>query len=404
MKSNWLMLTIGDVCTLITDGAHNSPKSVKNGYPMVSVKDFSDYGFNFSNCKQISKDDYAKLSKQGCVPKKGDILVGKDGARYFQDIIVYCQDEEPALLSSIAILRPNSNVITSKFLYYTLKSPLMIKNVRDNYGSGSAIPRIVLRDFKRMPLSIPQIEEQNRITTLLSSIDSKIKLNSEINNNLEQQAQTLFNSWFEDFIPFNGKTPSEWHTGHLEDIAKINTKSFNPAKNPNVMLEHYSIPAFDEKRYPVFELSDEIKSNKYILSPDSVLASKLNPDTKRVWRPICMTTNAVCSTEFIVFESLQSEYKDFLYSIIDSEKFSNWMRSHTTGSTNSRQRTTPAKTLEFEIVIPPENIIIDYCSLVTPIYNLISENIKENQRLATLRDVLLPQLMSGELDVSNIEL
>ncbi len=184
MKSNWLMLTIGDVCTLITDGAHNSPKSVKNGYPMVSVKDFSDYGFNFSNCKQISKDDYAKLSKQGCVPKKGDILVGKDGARYFQDIIVYCQDEEPALLSSIAILRPNSNVITSKFLYYTLKSPLMIKNVRDNYGSGSAIPRIVLRDFKRMPLSIPQIEEQNRITTLLSSIDSKIKLNSEINNNL----------------------------------------------------------------------------------------------------------------------------------------------------------------------------------------------------------------------------
>ncbi len=170
------------------------------------------------------------------------------------------------------------------------------------------------------------------------------------------------------------------------------------------MLEHYSIPAFDEKRYPVFELSDEIKSNKYILSPDSVLASKLNPDTKRVWRPICMTTNAVCSTEFIVFESLQSEYKDFLYSIIDSEKFSNWMRSHTTGSTNSRQRTTPAKTLEFEIVIPPENIIIDYCSLVTPIYNLISENIKENQRLATLRDVLLPQLMSGELDVSNIEL
>lgn len=197
--------------------------------------------------------------------------------------------------------------------------------------------------------------------------------------------------------------PADWNTGFLADVAKISTKSFNPAKNPGIKLEHYSIPAFDEKKFPVFETSDDIKSNKYILSSISVLASKLNPDTKRIWRPMCLTDNAVCSTEFIVFESANTEWKDFVYSIINSNNFSNWMCAHTTGSTNSRQRTTPAKTLEFEIVIPPENVIMDFCSTITPMYDLIAENRKENHRLEKLRDTLLPKLMSGELDVSNIE-
>lgn len=78
----------------------------------------------------------------------------------------------------------------------------------------------------------------------------------------------------------------------MGDIAKISTRSFNPVKNPGVTIEHYSIPAFDEKGFPIFEMSDNIKSNKYILSPTSVLASKLNPNTKRVWRPVCITSHA----------------------------------------------------------------------------------------------------------------
>lgn len=159
MKSNWITATIDDVCTVVTDGAHNSPKGVEQGHYMASVKDFTEFGFDFSNCKQIGEDDYEKLRNQGCVPEKNDILVGKDGARYFEDIIIYKQDERPALLSSIAILRADCRKITPEFLYYTLKSPTVRKDVRDNYGSGSAIPRIVLKDFKRMSFSFPRIEE-----------------------------------------------------------------------------------------------------------------------------------------------------------------------------------------------------------------------------------------------------
>lgn len=146
MKSNWMTTTINDVCSLVTDGAHNSPKSVEKGRYMASVKDFTEFGFDFSNCRRISEEDYERLRKQGCVPEKDDILVGKDGARYFEDIVIYKQDEQPALLSSIAILRADRKKIIPEFLYYTLKTPAVKKNVRDNYGSGSAIPRIVLKD------------------------------------------------------------------------------------------------------------------------------------------------------------------------------------------------------------------------------------------------------------------
>lgn len=404
MRSEWITSTIDDICKLVTDGAHNSPKSVDNGYYMASVKDFTAYGFDFSNCRKISEADYLKLKKQGCVPESGDILVGKDGARYFEDVIIYRQKEQPALLSSIAILRVDDTKVTSEFLYYTLKSPTVKKDVRDNYGSGSAIPRIVLKDFKRMPISFPSLKEQKKITNICVLLDEKIQLNNRINKNLEQQTQELFKAWFVTFETFGGKMPSSWSVAKLGDVATIKTNSFSPAKNPTVMLEHYSIPAFDEQKYPVFELASNVKSNKYILTDNSVMISKLNPGTKRVWRPMCISEFAVSSTEFIIFEANDPTYKDYVFSVIDSPAFSDWMCAHTTGSTNSRQRTTPSTTLEFQIALPTQEIVSDFCKIVTPMYDMIAQNTCENRKLTVFRDSLLPKLMSGELDVSNIEI
>ncbi|MCT7892544.1 MAG: restriction endonuclease subunit S, partial [Lactobacillus iners] len=238
----------------------------------------------------------------------------------------------------------------------------------------------------------------------LEIIDDKIELNNKINKNLEQQAQAIFKAWFIDFEPFDEKIPANWVVSKLGDIASIKTNSFSPVKNPDAQLEHYSIPAYDEQKYPVFESAEGVKSNKYILSKNSVMISKLNPDTKRAWRPMCLSDLAVSSTEFIIFEAFNPAYKDFVFSIIDSAAFSDWMCTHTTGSTNSRQRTTPSATLEFQIALPDEKTITDFCAIVTPMYDTISANICENQKLAQLRDYILPKLMSGELDVSNIDL
>ena len=293
--------------------------------------------------------------------------------------------------------------INSRFLHYVLANDSFF-NYSMATSKGTKMPR---GDKKAiMAYEVPKLSYryQGKIAGILEIIDDKIELNNKINKNLEQQAQAIFKAWFIDFEPFDEKIPANWVVSKLGDIASIKTNSFSPVKNPDAQLEHYSITAYDEQKYPVFESAEGVKSNKYILSKNSVMISKLNPDTKRAWRPMCLSDLAVSSTEFIIFEAFNPAYKDFVFSIIDSAAFSDWMCTHTTGSTNSRQRTTPSATLEFQIALPDEKTITDFCAIVTPMYDTISANICENQKLAQLRDSILPKLMSGELDVSNIDL
>lgn len=402
MTYEWNHSTINDVCVLVTDGSHSSPKSVNDGKYMVSVKDFTDYGFDFASCRMISNDDYETLKRNGCVPQIDDILIGKDGARFFEDIIIYRQREKPALLSSIAILRCDKSKILPDFLYYVLRTPSFRQDVKDNYGSGSAIPRIILKDFKRMMVSYPSLEKQQAIISVLTAIDSKIQANTEINDNLEQQAQAIYHERFETVSP--NDLPSDWRIVTLGEVTTISNKSFNPLKEPEILLEHYSIPAFDEARFPVFELSTSIKSNKFIIDASCFMISKLNPTTKRVWKPYCLTGNAVCSTEFIVYKAKDQSITDFLYSVIDSGSFSDFMCSHVTGSTGSRQRTTPSDTLSYELILPSEDELAEFQSLVSPMYAQMRINAIENDKLKRLRDSLLPKLMSGEIDVSAVQL
>ena len=305
------------------------------------------------------------------------------------------------MLSSIAILRCDKSKILPDFLYYVLRTPSFRQDVKDNYGSGSAIPRIILKDFKRMMVSYPSLEKQQAIISVLTAIDSKIQANTEINDNLEQQAQAIYHERFETVSP--NDLPSEWRIVTLGEVATISNKSFNPLKEPEILLEHYSIPAFDEARFPVLELSTSIKSNKFIIDASCFMISKLNPTTKRVWKPYCLTGNAVCSTEFIVYKAKDKTITDFLYSVIDSNSFSDFMCSHVTGSTGSRQRTTPSDTLSYELILPSEDELAEFQSLVSPMYAQIRINAIENDRLKRLRDSLLPKLMSGEIDVSAVQ-
>ena len=122
-----------------------------------------------------------------------------------------------------------------------------------------------------------------------------------VNDNLEQQTQTIYRERFEGVSPDN--LPFDWRIVTLGEVATISNKSFNPLKEAERLLEHYSIPAFDEARFPVFEPSTSIKSNKFIIDASCFMISKLNPTTKRVWKPYCITENAVCSTEFIVYKA-----------------------------------------------------------------------------------------------------
>ena len=393
--AEWKETAILEIIDIIGGG---TPKTSIADYwngeiPWLSVKDFnndnryvydtekhiSDLGLNNSSTKLLQRDDII-ISARGTV---GEIAM-----------IPYPM----AFNQSCYGIRAKAGT-DKAFLYYLLKYKIAdLKRMTH----GSVFDTITRDTFANLIVSLPPYEIQRRIASVLMLIDDKIECNSRINDNLQQQAELLYHERFESID--RDKLPVGWRIVRLGDVATISKKSFNPAKEPEMLLEHYSIPAFDEAHFPVFEPSTAIKSNKFIVDDSCFMISKLNPTTKRVWKPYCLTANAVCSTEFIVYKAKSQEITDFLYSVIDSTSFSDFMCSHVTGSTGSRQRTTPSDTLAFELILPNAEEIAEYQGVVSPMFEQIKCNAIENDRLKRLRDSLLPKLMSGEIDVSGIQL
>ena len=401
MTYEWNHSTINDVCVLVTDGSHSSPKSVNDGKYMVSVKDFTDYGFDFASCRMISNDDYETLKRNGCVPQIDDILIGKDGARFFEDIIIYRQREKPALLSSIAILRCDKSKILPDFLYYVLRTPSFRQDVKDNYGSGSAIPRIILKDFKRMMVSYPSLEKQQAIISVLTAIDSKIQANTEINDNLEQQAQSYFQELFVD------NADPEWTTGTISDLGTVVGGSTPSKAKPEYYTESgiaWITPKdlSNNKSKFVSHGENDItelglrNSSASIMPEGTVLFSSRAPIGYIAIAAGEVTTNQgfksvvpkpEIGTPFVYF---------FLKNTLPV------IEGMASGSTfkevsGSTMKNVPA-------VIPDAETLAKFSDFCAPIFAQQRILEEQNQSLATLRDNLLPKLMSGEIDVSAVQL
>ena len=357
---------------------------------------FDDGTLNPNELKSVDAPNSDKY-----ILKPNDIVFartgGSTGRNYFYDgsdgVFVYA-----GFLIKFSI---DPEKVNPKYVKYYCRSKQYNDWVQ-SFNTGSTRGNINAQTFGNMEIPLPDRKQQDYLVSILEPIDEKIKINKQINDNLEQQAQAIYHERFGTVSP--NDLPSDWRIVTLGEVATISNKSFNPLKEPEILLEHYSIPAFDEVRFPVFELSTSIKSNKFIIDASCFMISKLNPTTKRVWKPYCLTGNAVCSTEFIVYKAKDKTITDFLYSVIDSNSFSDFMCSHVTGSTGSRQRTTPSDTLSYELILPSEDELAEFQSLVSPMYAQIRINAIENDRLKRLRDSLLPKLMSGEIDVSTIQL
>lgn len=401
MTSEWNHSTINDVCVLVTDGSHSSPKSVNDGKYMVSVKDFTDYGFDFASCRMISNDDYETLKRNGCVPQIDDILIGKDGARFFEDIIIYRQREKPALLSSIAILRCDKSKILPDFLYYVLRTPSFRQDVKDNYGSGSAIPRIILKDFKRMMVSYPSLEKQQAIISVLTAIDSKIQANTEINDNLEQQAMALYRQMF---VENNNDARRECRADEYFDISIGKTPprkeaqwfSMNPTDCIWVSISDMGrcgMYIADSSEYLTHESVD--KFNIKVVPDNTVLLS-----FKLTVGRVAITDGAMVTNEAIAhFKTDKPEINEYLYCYLKDFNY------QTMGSTSSIATAVNSKIIKaMPFVIPTDAELVSFHSATAPMFEMIKTRQRENTRLAELRDSLLPKLMSGEIDVSAVQL
>ncbi len=342
-------------------------------------------------------------------------------------------DPKGIISQALLILRPNANKILPEFLYYFLTSPKGFYELI-NASHGAVQQNIAPRDVvEKILVPSPATNEQKNIVRVLKSLDDKIVLNRHMNETLEAIARAMFKSWFVDFDPVRakmsgeppesicqrlgltpdllalfpdrfvdsdlGEIPEGWEAHGLNSMATLITKSVAPSAKPDEVFEHYSIPAFDAGATPSYEFGSTIKSNKYIVSPNAVLVSKLNPETPRIWLPSVKTANAVCSTEFMQLEPRFDCIRSFLYLLMNAETMQTEILKRVTGSTGSRQRAQPSQIAVLPIVVPTQKVVKAFDLLIKPMLGHAMTNVDQSQTLAALRDVLLPKLLSGELRI-----
>lgn len=378
-----------EICTVITDGSHWSPQACDDGYPMFSVKDMLEYGFSYENCKRISIADFVKMKSSGCVPQKGDVLIAKDGS-YLKEIFVCDETREEAILSSIAIFRPNQRIVTPEYLCYLLKSPKVYNYIKDNCVSGSAVPRIVLKTFKEVEMDVPDLVTQKKRCSILLSIDRKIQTNSKINGNLSDQAKALFKNMF----PSAGK--SDEANGVLADIATITMGQSPDGKSYNEegagAIFYQGRTEFGD-RFPSVRLFTT-EPKRMAEAGDILMSVRAPVGDYNVATASCCIGRGLASIRSI------NGYSSFLLYTMDSlrEQLNVFNGEGTVfGSINQ------VALKSMPVWIPSVEEMGAFEQIAAPIDAAILNNWKENCRLIAMRDSLLPKLTSGELDVSEIE-
>ena len=247
-------------------------------------------------------------------------------------------------------------------------------------------------------LPVPDIERQRNIVKAYKTITDRIALKQKINDNLEATARALFQSWFIDYETFeldNEGLPIGWERITLNKKLTTSTQSVNPQKLQEDYVWHYSIPAFDNEKLPTKDIPMSILSTKYLVPDNAILVSKLNPDTKRIWRTMSCFENAICSTEFIVFSPMVPSHKAFYYLMFNTNSFIDFLVSNATGSTNSRMRVKPASSLDYEFVCPADSIIDDFCKKVEPLLIEIEKNTLEIKKLKELKPFVFAKMMTS---------
>ena len=405
MVSDWKEYPLGDVCLRITDGAHLSPPSVPDGKPMASVKDLTSYGIRLDGCRLIADSDFDILVRQGCQPRKGDVLIAKDGATALDTVCEVGRDEEVVLLSSVAILRPNPALIESSYLHYYLDASSTRSYLKGTFISGAAIPRVVLKDLKRAIIRVPSLPTQRRIAAILSAYDDLIENNLRRIKILEEMARALYREWFVEFrfpghekVPRVASTvgpiPKGWEVRKLVQISHVNRAQISPRTAPE-QLHYIDISSVSPGQidtvtpYPFAEAPGRARR---IVQHGDVIWSCVRPNRRAhalVMRP---EPNTIVSTGFAVLTAKEVPFP-FLYFATTTDDFVAHLTNHATGAAYPA---VTAKTFEDAVmVVPPTPLLKRFGDATVPMVEEISVLQNQGRVLRRTRDLLLPRLLSG---------
>ena len=391
---------LSDVMDLIGGG---TPKTSKPEYwngtiPWLSVKDFNN-GFRYVYETEKTITELGLENSSTKLLQNGDVIISARGTVGEIATIPFPM----AFNQSCYGLRAKSKIVTSDYLYYLIKHNVSVLKKNTH---GSVFDTITRKTFDNIEVEIPSIEIQEKIASILSDYDEKIELDNEINNNLERQAQAIFKSWFVDFDPFGGNRPIDWITGIVDDLgAKIICGKTPSTKKKEYYGGNTPFITIPDMHGCVYNVSTE----RYL----SAAGVASQPKKTLPHNTVCISCIGTAGLVTLVSEKSQSNQQ--INSIIPKEGISAYyiyLLMQTLSETINKLGQSGSTIVNLNktqfgkipVTIPSEQVLCNFDTLCKPLFEMILSNQKENIKLANLRDTLLPKLMSGELDVSNIDL
>ncbi|KAF0092540.1 MAG: type I restriction enzyme S subunit [Fusobacteria bacterium] len=403
-------LTLQDVAIKITDGTHStvknningkcyllSAKNIKNGQIVIQESD-----------RKIDLDTMSKLNKRTNMDT-GDVLITTVGT-LGESALIKDRNLNYEFQRSVAIIKPDTSKILPEFLYYmTLSNDF--KSQVEGYSSGSVQKCLFLGAINSIKIKIPAIAVQKKISEMLTSLDEKIEVNNQINKNLEKMAKAIYKSWFIDFEPFQegefldseiGMIPKGWKVGPVENFFEISIGKTPPRKESiwfskdRKDVKWVSITDMGKSGLYIFDTNERLtseaisKHNIKIIPAETVLLS-----FKLTIGRISITSDDVTTNEAIAhFKNDKNNINEYLYYFLKNFNFDSL------GNTSSIATAVNSKVIKrMKILVPEDKVLNDFHYIVSKIMIKIKNNEIENQKLESIRDTLLPKLMSGEIRI-----
>jgi len=442
LKQDWEVTTLGDVAARGGGSIQTGPFGsqlhasdyVDQGIPSIMPQNISTDRISEEGIARITEDDAERLSKYRV--RTGDIVYSRRGDVERRALV---REENDGWLCGTGCLKVSfgEGVVVPEYAAFYLSHPAS-KAWVVQHAVGATMPNLNTSILSALPFVLPPSDEQEQIANALSALDDKIELNRRMNETLEEMARALFRDWFVDFGPtrrqMEGATdpaaimghafppekavtlaslfpaklgddglPEGWETRPLQTVVEQQKQTVKPDQHLDETFEHFSLPAFDKAKWPTVERGAEIKSNKTAVPANSLLISKLNPRIERVWVPqVAGEHRQICSTEFMCFNPAAGLGRATVEALFRSDVMREKMAAMVTGTSNSHQRVPPKVLMQADVLLPVA-CAAAFEKVALPLLEKRQANEQKNQTLAEMRDLLLPNLMSGEIRLKDAE-
>lgn len=403
MTSEWNHFALGEITELVIDYRGKTPKKLggdwcKQGYRALSAKNIKTGRIvQAETIRYIDESLYRKWMKDEV--QRGDILITSEAP--FGQIFFWDSDEKIVLSQRLFCVRIKPEY-DARFIYYYMTTP-EFQSELDGRATGTTVIGLRQPELMKCVIRCPEIQEQKVIAAILSSIDAKIIANEKVNDNLEQQAAALFESWFVDYNPWSGIQPSEWTNAPLGTFVEIK-RGGSPRPIQDYLsdsgLRWLKISDVTSLSSPfVLEIKEHIKEEGlkktvFLHAGELVLSNSATPGIPKI-----LDVDTCIHDGWLYFpkSELSKYYLYLFFKHIRKE-----LVSLGNGSVFTNLKTDILKA--FPATKADKVTLKKFDALVSPLFDAMLNADRENLKLATMRDSLLPKLMSGEIDVSAIQL